>query len=242
MIFAAGMGTRLQPLTRERPKALVELQGIPLLEIAIRRLKFFGIREIVINVHHFADQILTFLEDNKNFGISIVISDEREQLLNTGGGLKKAAPFLQEAPFLLLNVDVLSDLDLLALFDSHCRSGALATLAVRQRPSSRYLLFDEEMILTGWGNHKTGDIKASRPIAGSRPWSFSGIQVVDPALFQFMPPETVFSTIDLYLQVAQHHIIRGYPHDEGLWIDVGKTDALAPAAGMLDNIPLASRD
>ncbi len=165
MLFAAGLGTRLRPLTDDRPKALVEVNGTPLLEIAIHRLIVAGCREIIVNVHHFAEQIIGFLKKNDHFGIRIAISDEREALLETGGGLKKAAWFFDdEKPFLVCNTDVLTNLDLQKFYQKHLESGALATLAVRNRPSSRSFLFDETMRLTGWQNTKTGETRWSKPI------------------------------------------------------------------------------
>ena len=143
MIFAAGLGTRLRPLTENKPKALVEVGGKSLLEITIRRLKYFGVREVVVNIHHFGELIIDFLEQHSYFGIHITISDERGLLLDTGGGLQKAAPHFQDAPFLVHNVDILSDIGLRGLYQAHLASGALATLAVRDRQSSRHLLFDD---------------------------------------------------------------------------------------------------
>ncbi len=172
LIFAAGLGTRLRPLTNDRPKSLVEVNGVTLLEIAIRRLIGAGCREIIVNVHHFAEQIIDFIEKNGQFGIQIAVSDEREQLLDTGGGLKKAAWFFDDGqPFLVCNADVLTDMDLAHFYQKHLESHAIATLAVRRRTTSRYFLFDEKMHLCGWQNAKTGEEKlAVRQLAvGSQP-------------------------------------------------------------------------
>jgi NDP-sugar pyrophosphorylase family protein len=239
MIFAAGLGTRLRPLTDERPKALVEVKGMPLLEIAIRRLKYFGCREIIVNIHHFGEQILDFLERKDNFGIEIAVSDERDLLLDTGGGLKKASWFLKNAPFLLCNADVLTTLDLKAFYETHLRSGALATLAVLRRPSSRYLLFDAEGRLSGWRNVRTGERKICRKTDDYRDFSFSGIHAVNPALLDLMPPERVFSIIDVYLSAGRIHDIRAYPHDEDLWQDVGRISSLHPAEEIVGKIEIA---
>ena len=162
MILAAGLGTRLRPLTNDRPKAMVRIQGIPMLEIVIRRLQFFGIREFIINTHHFADQITDFLKDKDNFGATIHISHEIEEPLETGGALKKAARYFADgAPFLLCNTDILTTLDFYQFFQYHQKSKAMATLATRQRPTSRYLIFDEKNTLSGWTNIKTGALKLS---------------------------------------------------------------------------------
>ncbi len=160
LIFAAGLGTRLRPLTNDHPKALVEVHGITLLEVAIRRLVAAGCEELIVNVHHYAEQVIDFIEKNGQFGIRIAISDERERLLDTGGGLKKAAWFFDDGqPFLACNADVLTDMDLAHFYQKHLETGVLATLAVRRRTTSRYFLFDEKMRLAGWQNAKTGEDK-----------------------------------------------------------------------------------
>lgn len=239
MIFAAGLGTRMRPLTDHQPKALVQVGGIPLLEIAIRRLKYFGCREIIVNIHYLGEQILDFLEKKANFGIRIEISDEREQLLDTGGGLKKASWFFEQEPFLALNVDILSSIDFAALYATHLRQRPMATLAVRKRNSSRQLLFDHDKQLCGWRNSETGARKLVRAAPEVQGLSFSGIHVIDPDLFQFFPTdEPVFSIIDVYLAAAQHGRILAYPHDADLWLDVGKPEQLPKAEAMLSAIPL----
>jgi len=239
MIFAAGLGTRLRPLTEGRPKALVEVGGMSLLEIALRRLRFFGIREVVVNVHHFAGQVKQLLAERNGFGMDIAVSDERDRLLNTGGGLKKARWFFDDgAPFIVQNVDVLSTLDLKAFYEHHRRSGAMATLAVRDRPTSRYLLFDGQWQLLGWQNRKSGEQRWSRMEQTARPFAFSGIQVVSPALFEYFPQAAVFSTIDLFLEAAKKEPIIGYPHDKDAWLDVGKLPALAEAEALLPELEL----
>lgn len=235
MIFAAGLGTRLRPLTANKPKALVEIGGMPLLEIAIRRLKKHGVTELVVNVHHFADQVIYFLQQRGHFGLTIHISDERRQLLNTGGGLKKAARWLDGDPFLVMNADVLTNMDFTKLLTAHRKSGALATLAVRRRQSSRHLLFDDHRQLVGWKHNGTGQLKLVRdvPEAEWHPRAFSGIQVVDPELFRYFPREDVFSTIDWYLSAASEEPIKAYQHDMDIWLDVGKLPALQQAEGLL---------
>lgn len=240
MIFAAGLGTRLRPLTANKPKALVEIGGMPLLEIAIRRLQKHGVTELVINVHHFADQIIYFLQQHGHFGLTIHISNERDQLLNTGGGLKKAAHWLEGDPFLVMNADVLTNMDFGKLLAAHHNSGALATLAVRRRQSSRHLLFDNDGQLVGWRHNRTGELKLVRevPEAERHPRAFSGIQVIDPQLFRSFPEDEVFSTIDWYLSAAAHKPIRAYEHDMDIWLDVGKLPAIKEADSLLPFIDL----
>ena len=249
LIFAAGLGTRLRPLTNDRPKALVEVNGVTLLEVAIRRLVAAGCRELIVNVHHFAEQVIDFLKKNEQFGIRIAISDERERLLDTGGGLKKAAWFFDDGqPFLVCNADVLTDIDLAHFYQKHLKSGALATLAVQKRVTSRFFLFDEKMCLTGWQNAKTGEEKLSvRQLAvGSQPpsypiphtsylpYAFSGIHAISPAIFDWMPAdEEVFSIIDVYLETASTGQVFGYDHSADEWLDVGKPEALEAAAKFL---------
>jgi NDP-sugar pyrophosphorylase family protein len=231
MVFAAGLGTRLRPYTNDRPKALVEVQGKTLLEIVLRRLKYFGVEEAVVNVHHFADKVITHLQEHENFGLKIHISDERDLLLDTGGGLKKAAHWLSDAPFLIHNVDILSTLDLGKLYASHRPGVDLSTLAVRQRETSRYLEFTPQGELCGWKNNKTGERKISREEATTMDWAYSGIAVIDPAVFAYFPEDKeVFSIIDVWLAAAKKGIIRNFPHDATKWLDVGKPAALDRAA------------
>jgi NDP-sugar pyrophosphorylase family protein len=230
MIFAAGLGTRLRPYTNDRPKALVEINGVPLLEIAIQRLTAGGIEEIIVNVHHFASQIEAFLQEKRYFGIRIELSDEREQLLDTGGGLKKAAGFFDDdQPFFAYNADILTTLDLRAMYAAHQASDALATLAVRTRDSPRAFLFDDAGRLSGWRNLATQAERIVRPAVALHPMAFSGIHVINPGLFRHMPDKAVFSIVDVYLDVASREPIMAYPHDQDLWIDVGKPGALAEA-------------
>lgn len=239
MLFAAGLGTRLRPLTDDRPKALAEVGGMPLLEIAIRRLMYFGCRDIMVNIHHFGQQILDFLEANGNFGANITISDERDLLLDTGGGLKKAAWFFRDAPFLVHNTDILSNINLQAFYEAHLRAGALATLAVRQRQSSRYLLFDDGGQLSGWRNARSGEERICRQAARQHPLAFSGIYVLSPAIFSYMPDEEVFSIIDVFLRAGQTEPILAYRHDDSLWLDVGRPQTLEQAEALIGYIPLS---
>ena len=230
MVFAAGLGTRLRPYTNDRPKALVEVQGKTLLEIVLRRLQSFGVEEVVVNVHHYADMVIRYLHDHDNFGLRVLISDERDLLLDTGGGLLKAKDHLDDAPFLIHNVDILSDLDLAALYHQHRCDPCLATLAVRQRKTSRYLEFDRFGRLSGWINKKTQERKVSRKSLSPTEWAYSGISVIDPTLFAYFPKDRpVFSIIDVWLEAAKHGVIRNFPHDDTSWLDVGKPEALARA-------------
>jgi NDP-sugar pyrophosphorylase family protein len=243
MIFAAGLGTRLRPLTNDRPKALVEVGGMSLLEISIRRLKYYGCTEIIINVHHFAEKIIAFLEKKKYFGIKISISHEKELLLETGGGLKKASYFFDDnQPFLVCNADILTDLDLRKFYDYHCQSNAIATMAVRNRKTSRYLIFNKKNELVGWRNIKTGDVKwtkkpRQRAISNR---AFSGLHVISPAFFDYFPKdEEVFSIIPLYLAAAKEERVLAYPHDETIWLDVGKLPALKEAETIVPKLRLS---
>lgn len=236
MIFAAGLGTRLRPLTNHKPKALVEVAGTPLLEIVIQQLKKHGFNEIVVNVHYFALQIIRFLKEKNNFGIQIHISDETDCLLETGGGLLKVRSFFEAdegTPFLVHNVDILSDLNLAAMYQHHLESNALATLAVRNRKTSRYLLFDESQRLCAWQNIKTGELRMmqkNKSISSLKALAFSGIHVISPRIFQHMPSKiSKFSIIETYLQAAQSEFIGGYQSDDALWLDVGKPESLAQA-------------
>jgi NDP-sugar pyrophosphorylase family protein len=227
MIFAAGLGTRLYPLTLDKPKALVEIEGKTLLQMAIEKVSDAGYNELVINIHHFGDQIIEFLKKNNNFGLTINISDERDQLLDTGGGILKAAPFLKGGePFLVYNVDVLSDIDLQLFRKYHMERGGVATLAVRDRKTARYLAFDESMQLTGWKNINTGEEIHSRNMQNCSLLAFSGIQLIDPSIFKLITETGNFPLIPLYLRLAREHPIFGYNDESLLWMDLGKTDQL----------------
>lgn len=231
MVFAAGLGTRLRPYTNDRPKALVEVQGKTLLEIVLRRLQSFGVKEVVVNVHHFADKVIAHLQEHENIGLEIHISDERDLLLDTGGGLKKAAHLLSDAPFLIHNVDILSDLDLGQLYAAHQPGQNLSTLAVRQRETSRYLEFSTKGELCGWKNKKTGERKISKEEVTVLDWAYSGMAVIDPGLFAYFPQDKeVFSIIEVWLAAAKKGIIRNFPHNATKWLDVGKPAALERAA------------
>ena len=223
MILAAGLGTRLKPFTDSKPKALYQVEGKTLLEHAIIHLKSAGINEIIINVHHFADQIVEFIHLHKNFCIRMAVSDETGELLDTGGGLKKAAWFFDNCDSAIVrNVDILSDLDLKSMEKFHLNSHSLATLAVRNRTTSRYFLFDDQMNLCGWENLKTGEKRVARKTITSTPFAFSGIQIINPLIISEIVEEGKFSLTTLYLRLAKTENITGYVEDGMLWKDVGR--------------------
>ncbi|MFZ0998792.1 MAG: nucleotidyltransferase family protein [Candidatus Sulfotelmatobacter sp.] len=240
MILAAGLGTRLRPLTDDRPKALVEVAGRTLLEITLSRLRTFDVREVIINVHHFADMVVDYLKANDNFGMRIEISRE-EVLLDTGGGLKKAAQFFLEnssgldEPFVVHNVDVISAIDLGRMAQFHREHGALATLAVQERETSRYLLFDGQLLC---GRRVGRDQKPElvRRADQVQVLAFSGIHVVSPRLFAMMTEEGAFSIIASYLRLAaQGEKILAFRADEYYWRDLGRPENVAQAAQDLKN-------
>jgi MurNAc alpha-1-phosphate uridylyltransferase len=230
MILAAGLGTRFKPWTDHHPKALALVNGKSLLQRNIEYLQQFGIREVVVNVHHFAGQIVEALTVNKGWGSRFIVSDETEEVLETGGGLKKASPFLEDAPFVLMNVDILTDMDLSALIGDHFLHRPLATLAVTDRSTSRYFLFDRQQQLCGWRNTRTGQERMARPAPAILQKAFSGIHVIDPSIFPLISAEGKFSMVDLYLELAVHHVIRGFDHSSSRLIDVGKPESAALAA------------
>jgi NDP-sugar pyrophosphorylase family protein len=233
MILAAGLGTRLRPLTNDRPKALVEVAGRTLLEIAIARLRECGVREVIVNVHHFAGMVTEYLRGKSNFGMRIEISEEGS-LLDTGGGLKKAAWFFREedpeAPFILHNVDVISTIDLRQSLDFHTQNQALATLAVQQRQTSRYLLFDEQMRLCGRRLVEEQKTELVRPSLQFAELAFSGIHVISPRLLGMMSEEGAFSIVQCYLRLAgEGEKIVAYRADGDYWRDLGKPESVARA-------------
>ncbi|MGK9477685.1 nucleotidyltransferase family protein [Melioribacter sp. OK-6-Me] len=236
-ILSAGLGTRLRPITDTKPKALVSIKGTPLLEIIIQKLIDAGFRRIVINVHHFAEQIINFLNSKKNYGIEIIISDESSKLLDTGGGLKKAAPlFTGKNPVMVHNVDVLSDINLKAFYRLHIENGNLITLAVQKRKSLRYFLFDEKKNLCGWMNEKTGETKIVREYEGNiERLAFCGIQIIQPEVFHYFPEREVFSLVEFYLELAsqknlsEKNKISYIEYTDSLFIDLGKIDNLRKA-------------
>ena len=237
MILAAGLGTRLRPLTDNRPKALVVVGGRTLLEMTISRLRGFGVREVIVNVHHFGDMVVDYLKTHDNFGMRIEISRE-ELLLDTGGGLKKAGWFfledsaLRDEPFILHNVDVVSTIDLARLIAFHHEHQALATLAVQERETSRYLLFDQQLRLCGRlsGHDQHAEFVRSSQQLVVQALAFSGIHVISSRIFGLMTEEGAFSIIDSYLRLAtQGEKILGFRTDEYYWRDLGKPENVAQA-------------
>jgi NDP-sugar pyrophosphorylase family protein len=236
MILAAGLGTRLRPLTNDRPKPLVEINGRTLLEITLTRLSTFGIREVIINVHHFANMIIEYLKSNNNFGMVIEVSRE-EILLDTGGGLKKASWFFLEKdgaqgePFVLHNVDVISTIDLGQMAEIHRAKGALATLAVQERKSSRYLLFDKKLRLCGRQTGGEGNREITcRDTSELEALAFSGIHIISPQMLSMIRQDGVFSIIDAYLQLAREgQNIGGYLAEKEYWRDLGKLEQVRQA-------------
>jgi NDP-sugar pyrophosphorylase family protein len=234
MILAAGLGTRLRPLTNDRPKALVEVAGRTLLEITLARLRTFGVSEVIVNVHHFADLVVAYLKTHDNFGMRIEVSRE-DVLLDTGGGLKKAGWFFLEdasgdQPFLLHNVDVISTIDFGKMVQGHKSSHALATLAVQKRESSRQLLFDEHLQLCGRRAGRDREPEIVRPSPQLEPLAFSGIHVISPRLFQLMKEDGIFSIITAYMRLAgSGEKIEGFRADEYYWRDLGRIEDLEHA-------------
>lgn len=236
MIFAAGLGTRLKPLTDTMPKAIIEVGGEPLLKRVIKRLREAGTNHLVINVHHFANQIIDYLKANGNFGLDIRISDESDNLLDTGGGLKKAAPlFCEDSPILIHNVDILSNVDLREFYNRHADHAA--TLLVSNRKTTRYLLFDDKMHLVGWTNVETGDVRSPYPNlnpANCKRYAFSGIHLFSPHLFSHMNVfPNKFGIMDFYLTMCAKADIQGYAMDNLQLLDVGKLNSLSRAETFL---------
>lgn len=234
MILAAGLGTRLRPLTHDIPKALVEVGGKTMLERTARRLIDAGVDRLIINVHHHADQILGFLEEADHFGVDVRISKEPERALETGGGLKHAAQhFAKEAPFFLHNSDVYTDIDLKGIYRAQVASGALANLAVKEAGTSRYLVFDEADDLCGYGDREGNEHIVRPPSGPTKRYDFCGVQVVSPRIFELMTETGVFSIISTYLRLSQAgERIEPYAVGDVTWIDVGMPDRLESARAM----------
>ncbi len=236
MIMAAGLGTRLKPLTDTRPKVLMNAGPYTLLEFAIHKLKSAGFDELIINVHHFAPMVVDYLHKNNNFGCHISISDESEALLDTGGALAKAAWFFDDdKPFLIYNADIVGDMDLGAFYRAHLSGNSLATLSVRSRKTSRYLLFDTDMRLCGWENIATGEKRMPIPETEIRPFAFSGIHAISPQLLPLLDTGR-FSIIDTYLKLAAAHHIVGWVDHSSLWADAGKPESLGLAGEIAEGM------
>jgi len=230
MILAAGLGTRLKPFTDHHPKALAVVNHKTILQRNIEYLISFGVTDLIINVHHFADQIIDHIKENNYFGIRISISDEREEVLETGGGLKKAAWYFDDGkPFILMNADILTNADLGKMIEHHHERRPLATLAVSRRESSRCFLFNKNAQLCGWRNKLTGEEKISRDDEFPMPFSFSGIHIIEPSIFPLMKQDGKFSMVDVYLDLAKENSIMAWDHSGCLLMDVGKPESLLKA-------------
>jgi NDP-sugar pyrophosphorylase family protein len=249
LIFAAGLGTRLRPLTNDRPKAMVEIAGKPMLQHVIERVAAAGFDDITINIHHYGQMIIDFLERNDNFGLNIHISDERGLLLDTGGGILKARQWLDgDEPFLVHNTDIISTLDLKAFYDYHVEHDALATILVKERKTQRYFLLDENDRLCGWTNKATGEFKpeaAKLQGRNLREMAFGGLHIISPRVFPELERfrrksgEEKFSIVPFYIGMCTHHLIQGYhPDGDYQWLDIGKPETLAQAQELLqpDNL------
>lgn len=236
-IFAAGLGTRLFPYTKSQAKAMVPLLGKPMLEHLILKLKEYQINDIIINIHHFGDQIIDFLKENSAFGCNIILSDERELLLNTGGGLKKALNYLDKDEDLLVhNVDILSDVNLNHLFQFHQNNKSIASLLVQNRITSRYLLFNQENDLCAWVNKKTGEcIPSDIDISSFREFAFNGIHIVNQKALEFFPHEDSFPLIPVYLKMSQSNKIKAFEMKDEFWLDLGKPECIEIAEKWLGN-------
>ena len=229
MILAAGLGTRFKPWTDQHPKALAMVNGKSLLERNIRYLQSFGIKDVIVNVHHFADQVRDAIIAHDGWGSNISVSDETGAVLETGGGLKKAAAFFDYGSFVMMNADVLTDLDLRAMIFFHEEKKPLVTLAVADRKSSRYFLFNSKERLAGWRNTKTGEEKIAIPGEELHQKAFSGIHIISPEIFPLIHRQGKFSIVDVYLELAATKTILGFDHTGSRFIDVGKPEALHAA-------------
>jgi N-acetyl-alpha-D-muramate 1-phosphate uridylyltransferase len=230
MIFSAGLGTRFKPWTDKHPKALAPVNGKPLLQRNIEYLQQYGINRVVVNVHHFADQIIQAVHQNKGWGSEVIISDETEVVLETGGGLKKAQAFLDGSdPFLSINVDILTDLNLDKLIAFHHRHKPLISFAVTDRKTSRNFLFDEQMRLCGWRNNNTGEERISLQKDNLIPKAYSCVVIFEPGIFPLIKRQGKFSLVDVYLDLAADHLIMGYDHTGDKLVDVGKPGSVAVA-------------
>jgi len=234
MILAAGLGTRLKPFTDKHPKALAIVNGKTILQRNIEYLASFGIKEVIVNVHHFANQIVDLIKENNGFGSNITFSDETNEVLETGGGIKKAEWFFEkdDEPFVVMNVDVLTDMNLKEMIFEQKKNNPIATLAVTSRKTSRYFLFDEKNYLGGWKNEKTGEQKISRNSGKCFQKAFSGVHVISPKIFPLIKMSGKFSMVDVYLELAKTQMIAAFDHRGSKFIDVGKPESILRAEEM----------
>jgi N-acetyl-alpha-D-muramate 1-phosphate uridylyltransferase len=238
MILAAGLGTRLKPFTDHHPKALAPVNGKSLLQRNIEYLHSYGINDLIINIHHFPEQINQHLKNHQNFGCDITISHELEEPLETGGGLKKAAWFFEKehSPFVVMNVDILTNLDIKSMLAFHQYHKPMATLAITNRETSRNFLFDEKQVLCGWLNNKTGESRISKQ--GHDPlhaYAFTCVHIIEPRMLSLISKNGKFSIIDTYLEIAKQHTILGYSHNSDIVVDVGKPDSIHEAEKYFDH-------
>lgn len=230
MIFSAGLGTRFKPWTDKHPKALAIVNGKSLLQRNIEYLQKYNIRDVVINVHHFADQVIEAVKTNNGWGSKVVISDETFGILETGGGLLKAKELLKNTdPFITLNVDILTDLDINKLLDFHIKNEALISFGITDRQTSRYFLFDESNRLCGWRNVNTGEEKIAINNETLHPMAYSCVAIFQPRVFELIQQRGKFSLTEPYLSLAPHHLILGYDHSGGKLVDVGRPESLEVA-------------
>ena len=229
MIFSAGLGTRFKPWTDKHPKALALVNGKPLLQRNIEYLQKYEIYNVIVNVHHFADQVAEAIEKNKGWGSNVIISDEREEVLETGGGLLKVKDLLRDDTFLTINVDILTDANLKYFLASHQQENALITLAITNRKTSRYLLFNKYNRLCGWRNINTGEEKIAVEAKELFEKAYSGMAIFQPEIFDLIPFTGKFSLIDVYLALANENKIAGFDHSESKLLDVGKPESVAVA-------------
>ena len=233
MIFAAGLGTRFKPWTDHHPKALAVVNGKSLLQRNVEYLQQYGIFEVVVNVHHFADQLIDAIDKNKGWGSTIRISDESDEVLETGGGLLKARPLLEGSePFITLNADFLTDLNLQHLLEFHRSKNALISFGITHRPSSRNFLFDANNRLCGWMNKQTGEKRISIDQPDLHPMAYSCVVVFEPRVFDLIPQRGKFSLVDTYLSLAAAHPIYGFDHSGDRLVDVGKPESVAVAEAL----------
>ncbi|SFE98523.1 nucleotidyltransferase family protein [Thermophagus xiamenensis] len=237
MVFAAGLGTRLRPITNHIPKALVTVNKIPMLEYALKKLEHAGISKTVVNIHHHHEQIIDFLNNYSSTKMEILISDEKEKLLDTGGGLFHARKlFDPDTPILLYNVDILTTANLTPFIHFHQEFKPLVSMMVKKRATSRYLLFDNNMVLSGWENINTGEKITIRPALMTTPYGFQGIHIVSPEIFNFSKPDEAFSIIKLYLELGSKHIIKGYETKEDIWYDIGTPQRLEQTRNIITKL------
>ena len=243
MIFAAGLGSRLRPLTDKKPKALVEVNGRPLLEIALRKMEHAGITKVVVNIHHHRNQMRHFLENFQTSGMEILISDEKDKLLDTGGGLMKARPLFDPGTSVLLyNVDIVTTADLSAFINFHEKEQPLASLMVKNRLTSRHLLFNDQMQLAGWQNTQSGETIMAGKVKKTVPKGFQGIHIISPVFFEQIEETGPFPITQPYLRLAANHSIKGYESKNDIWFDIGTPEKLGYTEQFLRENPEISKN